>query len=74
VVPPLGTILSALVRNSAVTAAIGVLELTNQAGRLETEYSNPVPIFLAALVVYLIVTIPIGLLTGVVERRLAVTR
>jgi glutamate transport system permease protein len=74
VVPPLGIILSALVRNSAVASAIGVLDLAAQAGRIETDNANPVPIFLAAFVLYLLVTIPVGLLTGVVERRLAVAR
>lgn len=74
VVPPLGSLLAAMVRNSAVAAVIGIHELTAQANRLETDYADPIPIFLAAGVMYLIVTLPIGLLTGVLERRAVVTR
>jgi glutamate transport system permease protein len=74
VVPPLGGLLSALVRNSALAAPIGVVELTGGADKLNTIESNPIPIFIGVAIAYMIITLPLGGLIGVVERRLAVAR
>jgi len=74
VIPPVGGLLSALVRNTSLAATVGVLELTGQAERLNTDQTDPIPIFLGAAVAYLIITLPLGALIGAAERRLAVTR
>ncbi|MBX6391406.1 MAG: amino acid ABC transporter permease [Frankia sp.] len=74
VIPPLGGLLSALVRNTSLAAVIGLLELTAQAGRLNTEHTEPIWIYLAAAAAYLVVTLPLGALTGALERRAAVAR
>ncbi|ADP82295.1 amino acid ABC transporter permease [Pseudofrankia inefficax] len=74
VVPPLGALLSALVRNTSLAAPIGVLELTARAGQLNTSDPSPVWIYLAAAAAYLVVTLPLGGVTRLIERRVAVTR
>lgn len=74
VVPPLGALLSALVRNTSLAAPIGVLELTARAGQLNTSDPDPVWIYLAAVAAYLVVTLPLGAASRLVERRVAVTR
>ena len=74
VVPPLGGLLSALVRNTSLAAPAGVLELTAQAGRINTSDPSPVWIYAAAVVAYMIVTLPLGELTRRLERRTAVAR
>ncbi|MBL7497309.1 amino acid ABC transporter permease [Frankia sp. CNm7] len=74
VIPPIGGLLSALVRNSALAAVIGVADLTYQAERVNTAHTDPIPIFIGAMICYLILTLPLGALIGFAERRLAVTR
>jgi glutamate transport system permease protein len=74
VVPPLGNLLTALVRNTALASAVGVLDLTGRADELNTSQSAPIPIFIGVLVTYMIVTIPLGALIGALERRMAVAR
>jgi glutamate transport system permease protein len=74
VVPPLGGLLSALVRNTALAAPIGVVELTGGADKLNTVEANPIPIFIGVAIAYMIITLPLGGLIGVVERRFAVAR
>ncbi|ONH24980.1 amino acid ABC transporter permease [Pseudofrankia asymbiotica] len=74
VIPPLGALLSALVRNTSLAAPIGVLELTARAGQLNTTDPNPVWIYLAAAAAYMVVTLPLGAVTRLVERRVAVAR
>jgi glutamate transport system permease protein len=72
VIPPLGALLSALVRNTSLAAPIGLLELTARAGQLNTTDPNPVWIYLAAAAAYMVVTLPLGALVRLVERRVAV--
>jgi glutamate transport system permease protein len=74
VIPPLGQLLSALVRNTSLAAPIGLLELTARAGQLNTSEPDPVWIYFAAAATYMIVTLPLGALTRLVERRVAVAR
>lgn len=74
VVAPLGNLFIALIKNSSVAYAISVVELTGTADRLNTELARPVPIFLGAVVVYLVLTLPSGWAVGAIERRLAFKR
>lgn len=74
VVAPLGSIFIALIKNSALANLVSVTELSGTAERLIGDYSQPIPIFLAAGVAYLALTIPAGLVLSRIERRLAIKR
>lgn len=74
VVAPLGNLFIALIKNSSVAYAISVVELTGTADRLTTDLARPVPIFLGAVVIYLVLTIPCGWAVGAIERRVAFKR
>ncbi|MGY1743215.1 MULTISPECIES: amino acid ABC transporter permease [unclassified Blastococcus] len=76
VVPPLGSVLIAMFKNSAVVGAFGVggdlwstgQTLTSARG-LET-----LPVFTGVAIGYLLITLPAGALLQVVERRVAIAR
>jgi glutamate transport system permease protein len=74
VVQPLGNVLIALVMNTALAAAVGVVELTSATNRVNLVEAQPIPIFAGAGVLYMLVALTIGLLSGVVERRVAIAR
>jgi glutamate transport system permease protein len=75
VVPPLGSIFIALVKNTAVASLIGVVELTFQFGELARDApSQLVPLLVAIAASYLIITIPAGYLVARFERRAAIAR
>lgn len=74
VVPPLGNLFIALTKNSSLAYAISVVELTGTADRLGNESAQYLAAFGGAFVAYLILTLPSGLLFGVLERRVAVRR
>jgi glutamate transport system permease protein len=48
VVPPLGSLLIALIKNSAVVATVSVLDLAGVADRVNTDTAQPIPVFLPA--------------------------
>jgi glutamate transport system permease protein len=76
VVPPLGSVLIAMFKNSAVVGAFGVggdlwstgQTLTSARG-LET-----LPVFLGVAVFYLAITLPAGAILQVIERKVAIAR
>lgn len=74
VVAPLGNLFIALIKNSSIAYTISVVELTGTADRLNTELARPIPIFLGAFVMYLVLTIPSGWAVGAIERRVAFKR
>ena len=74
VVQPVGSLFSALVRNTSLAYAIAVLELTGTADRIGNETAEYLPAFLGAFIGYLILTLPAGYVIGVIERRVAVRR
>lgn len=74
VVQPIGSLFSALVRNTSLAYAISVVELTGTADRLGNETARYLPAFVGAFLGYLLLTIPAGFLIGVIERRVAVRR
>ena len=73
-VPPLGSLFIALTKNTSVAYTISLVELTGTADRLAVENAQPVPVFLAAAFLYLLLTVPSGLALRVIERRVAVLR
>jgi glutamate transport system permease protein len=74
VVQPLGNVLIALVMNTALAAAVGVVELTSATNKVNLVEAQPIPIFAGAGVLYMLMALIIGLLSGVVERRVAILR
>ena len=74
VVGPLGSLFSALIRNSSIAYVIGLVELTGTAQQLSLETAQFVPVFAGAALAYLALTLPTGLVVGVIERRVAIRR
>ena len=76
VVPPLGTVIIAMIKNSAIVGAFGVGgELFNVQARLTgAQGLDLIPVLLGVAAGYLLITIPAGLALGVIERRVAIAR
>ena len=75
VIPPLINVVIALIKNSSIAAAFGVLELTATGTRLANANGDAViPILAGVGVCYLVLTLPSGWLAGRLERRVAVLR
>ncbi|MFL6094033.1 MAG: amino acid ABC transporter permease [Blastococcus sp.] len=74
VVQPLGNVLIALVMNTALAAAVGVVELTSATNKVNLVEAQPIPIFAGAGVLYMLIALIVGLLSGVIERRVAIVR
>lgn len=76
VVPPLGSVIIAMVKNSAIVGAFGVGgDLFSVQARLTSAQGlSLIPVLLGVALGYLIITIPAGLALGVIERRVAVVR
>jgi len=75
VVPPLINVLIALTKNTSVAGAFFVFELFGAARRVTNDRGDQVlAILLAVAAFYLIVTIPLGLIAGRIEKKVAVLR
>jgi glutamate transport system permease protein len=74
VVPPLGSLFIALIKNSAVAYTITVTELSKRIDQLHTDTGKTVPVFAAGAIAYLLLTIPSGVAVTALERRLAIKR
>lgn len=74
VVQPLGNIAIMTVMNTALAAAVGVVELTSAANRVNLAESQAIWIFVTAGLIYMALSSVIGLVTGTLERRLAILR
>lgn len=74
VVAPLGGIFIALLKNSSLAVAIGVMDLTSAAERIGTQTARFIPAYLGAAAAYLLLTVPSGVATGWLERRFAIKR
>lgn len=59
-VAPLGSQLSALVRNSALAYTISVLDIMGRTDRLITEFARPIPLLAGAALAYYTLTIPLA--------------
>jgi glutamate transport system permease protein len=74
VVQPVGNVMIALVMNTSLAAAVGVVELTSAANKVNLIAAQPIPIFVGAGLCYMALALVIGLSTGVLERRVAIVR
>ena len=74
VVGPLGGIFIALLKNSGVSVAIAVPELTSAANAVGTETARFIPAYLGAAAAYLMLTVPSGFATGWLEKKVAIKR
>ena len=76
VVPPLGSVIIAMFKNSAVVGAFGVGgELFSVASRLTSAQGYAAaPVLLGVIAGYLVITLGVALLLGVLERKVAIAR
>jgi His/Glu/Gln/Arg/opine family amino acid ABC transporter permease subunit len=75
VIPPLGNLMIAMVKNSAIAAAIAYPELVYQAGILDSRTFRTFEIYTGALVGgFLTITIPLSFIVSRLERRLRFAR
>jgi putative glutamine transport system permease protein len=72
VIPPLGNIGIALVKNTSLASTIGVAELLYASEIVESRTFRAVEAFAAATMLYLLLTIPLGIIVNALERRLLV--
>ena len=74
-IPPLISVLIALVKNTSVAGAFGVFELFAMSRRLTNVYSaDVIAILLGVALFYLVICIPLGQLAGRLERKVAFAR
>jgi glutamate transport system permease protein len=75
-VPPLGSVLIAMFKNSAVVGAFGVGQDLFSVGANLTSAQGfaALPVLTGVAIGYLCITIPAGLLLGVIERKVAIVR
>jgi glutamate transport system permease protein len=76
VVPPLGNVIIAMIKNSAIVGAFGVGGDLFAVGDTLTSAQGEaaLPVLTGVVLGYLVITIPTGLLLGVVERKVAIAR
>jgi glutamate transport system permease protein len=74
VVQPVGNVMIALVMNTSLFAAVGIVELTSAANKTNLIHAQPIPIFVGAGLTYMALALLIGLGTGWLERRVAILR
>lgn len=74
VIPPLGNIGIALVKNTSLASTIGVAELLYAAEIVESRTFRTYEAFIAATMLFLLLTIPLGIAVNALERRMLVVR
>lgn len=74
IIPPLGNIGIALVKNTSLASTIGVAELLYAAEIVESRTFRAQEAFIAATMLFLLLTIPLGIIVNELERRLLVAR
>jgi len=74
IIPPLGNIAIALVKNTSLASTIGVAETLSAAEIVETRTFRTEEAFLTATLFFLLLTIPLGIIVNGLERRLLVAR
>jgi glutamate transport system permease protein len=76
VVPPLGSVIIAMIKNSAIVGAVGVGGdlFSVHATLVSARGLSLIPVLLGVAVGYLLITIPAGIGLGVLERKVAVAR
>ncbi len=73
IIPPLGSVFIALVKNTSLASTIAVPELLYQSQIVESRTFNPNILIFTGLM-YLAITIPSGLLVNAVEGRMSMAR
>jgi glutamate transport system permease protein len=74
-IPPIVNVVIALVKNTAVAAAFGVSESLATMQQLANQESSAVmSVLIATALIFLAVTIPMGLIASYIERRSAFSR
>ena len=74
VVQPIANIMIALVMNTALLAAVGIVEVTAATNVLNQQLAKPIPIYTGSGLVYMIIALALGLAAGWVERKVAIKR
>jgi glutamate transport system permease protein len=74
VVAPLANVFIALTKNTSIASAISVVELTTVLSRVIEGTSEGILTLAVVSLLYMCITIPAGLLAGVVERRVRILR
>jgi glutamate transport system permease protein len=75
VIPPLGNVLIAMVKNTSIAAGFAVTELTASLSRLSNANGGEILLVLLAVVIgYMLITLPAAYLVSRVERRVAILR
>src|SRR5699024_10074960 len=76
VIPPLGNVLIAMIKNSAIVGAFGVGGDLFAVGETLTSAQGlaALPVLIGVTLGYLAITIPAGLLLGTLERKVAIAR
>ena len=75
VIAPLGSVLIAMIKNTTVAIAAGYL--AESAFVMKDTFDDTgvsIPIFLALVIAFMVVTLPVGFLTGWLAKRLSVSR
>lgn len=73
-IQPIGNICIALLMNTSLAAAVGVVELTQAANNVNLVEAQPIAVFTGAGLAYMLLALIIGQVTGLLERRLAIVR
>ncbi|BCB87788.1 amino acid ABC transporter permease [Phytohabitans suffuscus] len=73
---PLGSVIIAMIKNSALAGFFGLVgDLSNSGVNLTSALGEPIiPVFIGVSIGFLIMTVPLGLLLDHIERRRAVAR
>lgn len=74
VVAPLGSVLIALIKNSALASVIAATDLTFLSVQLSNSTARPVAVYVGAAFFYMALALPTGWAVGWLERRVAVKR
>ena len=74
VVQPIGNVMIALAMNTALAAVVGVVELTSRVNSINLIYAQPILFYTSAGLAYMAIALVIGLVTGWVERKVAIVR
>ncbi len=72
-IPPLGTLIIALLKNTSLASTVTVGELLFQTNFVQDRTFNP-DVLLLGGAIYLALTLPMGALVNVIERRWAILR
>jgi len=75
VIPPLGSVLIALTKNTSIASAFNNRELISAMRQtIENRGDAVLWILIATALAYMVITLPMGYLVGVLERKVAIVR